>query len=317
MGEAKAADSDARADRWVAAELCRRLLLEIADDLAPIGVQLLAFKGIHIAYCVAPHASDRPLGDADALVVRGDFGRAIDRLRTKSRAEPARGWVLREDDWSAVMLQDTVRGAAVDLHRSAYPPFFPALHPSTLRRDARAEPLHFGRHVLVPSDVDAAAIAIANHVKDRVGVFGLAGLANDLAWLADRRGVTAAALAARAPALGLRRICAVGLTAIARDDARWWSWVDACTTSALERRWARAEVDALRWLTRRSDMAGFVAFRAIADDVRAIPKSLVLGAAARLPWRIARAVRGSDETADERRARSPDDGAPASKQERG
>ena len=45
---------------WARTEICRVSLMAMAEELAPFGIELLAIKGVYIAYAVA--AGSVPIG---------------------------------------------------------------------------------------------------------------------------------------------------------------------------------------------------------------------------------------------------------------
>jgi hypothetical protein len=252
---------------WATGERCRAALLALAAELAPLGIELLAIKGVYVAFVLADEPWARGMLDADAIVVRGSFARAIDRVR----ASPAFEIVC--DDWSTKTIAHRPSAGIIDLHRLALPPGFGRVSLLALRARARKLPDVFGPHLLVPDAIDAAAFAIANYVKDIVGRKGHGRLALDLDHLVTRAGLAPAPLAARLTEQGLRRVGVVAFTALARDDARWLPWLDACVRSRTERRAARAVVAALHRLVDRHYELAFLLVRSIAD--RVLPDSAI------------------------------------------
>lgn len=268
---------DETAEAWARAELCRQALCAVAGELQSIGVGLVAFKGVHIAFCVAPHPRFRSMTDADAIVT-GDFDASLALLRRRHR--------VIVNDWSAATVIDDQRNVAVDLHRTPLPPFFGAFDLRAMRSRAETAAA-FSHGITVPDPVDATVIALAHHVKDKLRHATL----RDARMLRDRAGVTADALAARARSHGLRRVTLLALTDLSSHDTAFESWIEALAPSSSERRWAREVVRVLRGGP--SKTVAFALSRGIGDDAVAIARSLLLGALTRLPYLVRSGLRAT------------------------
>jgi hypothetical protein len=254
-------------ERWAASERCRTALVALAAELTPKGIELLVIKGVYVAFVLADGPWGREMLDADAIVVRGSFSRAVDYVR----ASPA--YQIICDDWSTKTIAHRATRAAIDLHRLPLPPAFGRVSLSALRARARTLPDVFGPHVLVPDPLDAAACAVAHYVKDIIGHRGPGRLVLDLDRMIARTGVAPEPLAARLAEHGLRRVGLVAFTAVAEKDTRWLPWRDACARSRLERRAARAVVSALHRLADDHYDTAFLLVRSIAD--RTMPDSAI------------------------------------------
>ena len=136
--------ADDATDRWLRAELCRDALREIATVLDANRVRLLAIKGVHLAFAVAKDPWYRPIADADAIVLDGQYSRAIDLVCATGR------WKVRRDDWSSSAVIDA-RGRGVDLHRAPLPAFFGRFRLEAMTERAVPRPDLFGPSVLVPA----------------------------------------------------------------------------------------------------------------------------------------------------------------------
>lgn len=247
-----------RALAWAQAERERDAVVRLARDLAVVDVEVLVFKGIHLAFAVAPSPDYRLCLDADVLVL-GEFERAAARLRAVD------GWTVADANWSTYGARWEPTGAYVDLHRIVLPPRFGRFDVKAARARATVRPDVFGPHVLVPDALDAAVLAIANHVKDQFGATSHGKIAGDLALLESFGGVRPAALAQRLAEHGLRRVGVLGFDDLAGADARWSAYRDACASSPAEIRALRRRAEAIRTVGERSNRLGFLLVRSVAD----------------------------------------------------
>ncbi len=241
---------------WAQAERERAAVAKLGADLAPVGVEVLVFKGIHLAFAVAPTPAFRMCRDADVLVL-GDFGRAVARLRALS------DWQVVDGNWSSHGLRLLATGAYVDLHRLALPPRFGRLDLAGMRARARTRPELFGP-VLLPDVLDAAVLAIANHAKDTLGPGGGEKLAQDMHLLVTA-GVSAEPLADRLASHGLRRVGALAFADLTRTDPAWVAFRDACAPSRSERALLDAAARGIAEAGSVSERLGFLMVRAVAD----------------------------------------------------
>jgi len=263
---------------WLRAELCAAAVGSLAAELAPEGITLLAFKGLHLALGVAKEPwQSRPFADADTIVVAGSFRRAVRKLASTGRFR------VRRDDWSCCMVVDE-RDVPIDLHRRALPAFFGAVSNEALLRRASPAPAPL-TGVLFPDLVDAAALAIAHFVKDKNGRFGHGLLATDLALLSSA-GVTPKALASRLAEHKLRRVGLVALRSLAEADPRWGDWYEVLHPSNYEHRYAAAVGAVFRGAgpKHRQRALAFLAAHTIGDDLSDAAANFVLGTAVRLPY---------------------------------
>jgi len=247
---------------WLQVESARHAAIRLAADLAPLGVELLVVKGVYLAFAVAESPSFRPVVDADLIVVRGSFARAVAHIRRTV------GWTIDESNWSAHAVVDRNTGAAIDLHRRPLPPRFGRVRKGALRRRSRRIEDRFGPHLRVPDPLDAAALAIAHFTKDNLGVIGHGKLATDLCLLEERARITPHGLARRLEEHGLRRIAVAAFVVLAEEDARWRVWRDVTSRSSVET-WAMERVvRAVRRADRVDERLGAMAVRGIADRPR-------------------------------------------------
>ncbi len=244
---------------WAKLEVARAAVMAMAQELAPVGVELLIIKGVYLNFIAAPTPGYRSVADADAVVVRGSFARATEALRHSKE------WVCSSDDWSTKTYAWRRGEAHVDVHRLPLPLRFGRMRTEVLRRNAARRPEVFGPHLLVPDPLDAAAISIGNYVKDSLGAVGHGLLATDLRVLIDRGAIRPDALARRVRAHGLRRIAVVAFTALARRDPFWSEWLGALDPSWIEQRGADAVVSWLGENAARHPDAAFMLVRSIAD----------------------------------------------------
>ncbi|MGH7438548.1 MAG: nucleotidyltransferase family protein [Polyangiaceae bacterium] len=243
---------------WVRAEVWRDTLLDAARRLAPLGIELMAIKGVYFVHALGVGASERPMADADAIVVRGDFDRAVKALVSSGEWLDAHGW-------SAKVLPRK-RGGMLDIHRIPLPPFFGAMHASEMKRRAARHPA-FDDLVWVPDALDAGCIATAHYIKDCLGLReGKGNLAQDLDLLVDRAGVTPRGLAERLAHHRLRNVGLVAFTALTEVEQRWQPWVTALDPSSRERLRARATVRVLRRYTGAHPDLAYLLVRSLGDD---------------------------------------------------
>jgi hypothetical protein len=246
--------------------------VRLAADLSVVDVQVLVFKGIHLAFAVAPRPDFRLCLDADVLVF-GDFERAAARLRALA------GWQVADANWSTYGATWEATGAYVDLHRLVLPPRFGRFDVAAVRARARARPDVFGPRVLVPDPLDAAVLAIANHVKDQFGATSHGKIAGDLALLERYAGVGPEALAARLAEHGLRRVGLLGFDDLTASDSRWQPYRDACAQSPAELRALHRFAAAVRTVGARSNRLGFLLVRGVADRPFDAAASMTLASA--------------------------------------
>jgi len=193
---------------WAYAEKCRRALQKVASVLAPAGISILAFKGIHLAHEVAPEPWNRPLGDADAVVLNSSFRGAVALVRARSEMS-----VLSSGAGSCIL---NYEGGRVDLQRRILPDFFGRLD-SAVVMDRATRATQLGQNVLVPDPADAACIAIAHFVKDLCGRVAAPRLVGDLDLLQRRCGLTPQSLWDRLKLRELRLAGAVALSETSQD----------------------------------------------------------------------------------------------------
>lgn len=260
----------AEIEAWVAAEMARRAVRALADATRELPVELLAFKGVHLAWCIADDPAYRPMADADVLVVSGSFASVVHRLERVPEFE------LTIRDWSTNCIRYLPANKSVDLHRIALLPAWGRLRRNALRRRAVLAPV-LGPGVLVPDLADAAVLALANFVKNGFGEIEPSQAPADLALLADK-GVTAVALAERLREHGLRRVGLVGMVALARRDARWAPYVDALGGDH-DRARAAWFVRAIERAAAADPYAGLMVVRAVGDTPLSTVGSLAWGAA--------------------------------------
>lgn len=246
------------AHRWVTAESNRRALIDMARDLEPFGIELLAIKGIYMVYELDVDAIRRPLQDADAIVARGSFDQAISVLTACGRWTPGSGWS------SKAVSRKRGLGGTVDLHRTPLPLFFGAMRSAALHSRARRSEA-FERRVFVPDAEDAACIALAHFVKDAVSVSRVVRTIDDLRQLGERADVTPQSVARRLGDHGLRLVGLVAFAALEREDKGWRYWSDHLAPSGGERWVANELVDVLRsQLAHHPDLAHLLV-RSLAD----------------------------------------------------
>jgi hypothetical protein len=248
-----------RALAWAQAERERAAVVRLAADLAAVDVEALVFKGIHLAFAVAPNPDFRLCLDADVLVLGGAFERAAARLRALER------WTLHDANWSTYGATLVETGAYVDLHRMPLPPSFGRFDVAGLRARARLRPELFGPALWVPDALDAAALAIAHYVKDMLGAVGHGKITVDLELLDANAGLDPRALAERLASHGLRRAGLLAFADLAAADPRWRPHRDACARSTLERRSLELMAQGVGALAERSERLAFLAVRGLAD----------------------------------------------------
>lgn len=242
---------------WAQAERERAAVAKLGADLAAVDIEILVFKGIHLAFAVAPSPAFRLCRDADVLVLGGAFDRAAARLRALPE------WTLHDANWSSHGLALPATGAYVDLHRIALPPRFGRLDLAGIRGRATRLPEVFGP-ALVPDLLDAAVLAIANHAKDTLGPGGAEKLAQDMTLLVDR-GVAAQPLADRLTEHGLRRVGAIGFADLAHSDPRWAPFRDVCAPGRGERALLELAARGIASAGSYSERLGFLLVRGVAD----------------------------------------------------
>ncbi len=117
----------------------------------------------------------------------------------------------------------------------------------------------------MPDPIDAAAIAIANYVKDSVGATGPRRLGLDLASLSEHAGLRPELLAKRMTLYRLRRVGIVGLTALALEDPSWQRWLDAFEPTDVERGLASLAAPAIQRLAAQHPSLSYAFVRSIGD----------------------------------------------------
>ena len=162
--------------------------MALAAEVAPRGIELLVIKGQYIVFGLTDSPLIRPMCDADALVVTGSIARMVRVLRESER------FAVVGDNVSTKVVADLSTRTPLDLHRWPLPPRFGRMRAAELKSRAHRAPRAFGPHLLVPDPTDAAAIAIANFVKDSVGATGPKRLELDLTSRVQHASFGAAAL---------------------------------------------------------------------------------------------------------------------------
>jgi hypothetical protein len=241
--------------------------------------ELMAFKGIHLAHVLARHPLDRPSGDADLWVARGDYRRLLREIACDRR------WSIETSSPLAAVVRDE-DGARIDLQRY---PWFPPFHrrERALLVGAASRPLGLGGQLLAPHVVDAAVIALAHYVKD--ALYGEARVISDLSLL-EERGADPARVGARLRELGLFRCGLAGITALARGADELVRWVDAFSPSRAELVRADRDREALTGL--ETGDAGFLIVPALLRD-RSVERAeaLAIGLLREVRLRLRRARR--------------------------
>lgn len=260
---------------WAAAELARRGVRAIAEACRDIEAEFLAFKGVHLAWCIADDPAYRRMHDADLLVVSGKFDRVVAHLVETGK------FVIECRGWSTHGIRCLESGAYVDLHRVVLPPFWGRLRRRELRRHAVPANV-LGPGVLAPDLVDAGVLALANWVKDGFGLIQPSQAARDLGLLA-RKGLGPTELRARLAEYGLRMAGLVGMTVLAETDPSFERFRDELADAATEQVRARRFAAAIRTAAARDPYAGLMVVRAIGDG----PFSAGISVA----WGVARGVR--------------------------
>jgi hypothetical protein len=261
-----------RALAWAQAERERAAVVVLGEDLAAVDVEILVFKGIHLAFAVANEPERRLCLDADVLVTGGGFERAAARIRALSR------WELHDANFSTYGATLRETGAYVDIHRWPLPPRWGRFDVAAARARAVRRPDVFGPHVLVPDPLDAAKLAVANFTKDLLGYLSHGQLADDLRLLETHASVTPPRLAERLVEHGLRRAGLLAFVHLAREDAAWRPYADACSVSRPEARLIDAFARALPTLATRSEAVAFIAVRGVGDSAGASASSAALAA---------------------------------------
>lgn len=271
-----------RALHFAQAERERQALIALAAELAPVGVRLLVFKGIHLAFGIAREPERRLCLDADALIVEGTLERAGARIRALSR------WKLHDENRSAHGVTLIETGAYIDLHRRALPPRWGRLDVGALRARASIMPDVFGPHVLAPDPLDAAVLAVANYTKDMLGSVGHGRLAEDLKLLEERAGVAPGPLAERLASHGLRRAGLLAFVDMARRDPYFAPYRAACSTSDVEEGALQLLARIVPPVAARAEPLAFMMVRGVGDDASTSALSLAMTAARLLRDRMRR-----------------------------
>lgn len=268
-----------RALAWAQAERERDAVVRLGADLAAVGLSVLVFKGIHLAYAVAPSPDFRLCLDADVIVLGGpgSFERSSARIRALEH------WKLHDENWSTHGATLVATGAYIDLHRMPLPPRFGRFDVGAAAARSMIRPDVFGPYVRVPDALDAAVLAVAHYVKDLLGAIGHGKIAADLELLVAHAGVEPRGLAVRLSSHGLRRVGLLAFTELAEQDpgrARDWArFRDACAASDVERETMSWLGRALVPLAARSERLGFLAVRGLADRPIDGAASMALAAA--------------------------------------
>lgn len=238
--------------------------MNVARVLAPAGFELIAFKGIHIATELAALPWQRPISDADAVLMGGPLRRASSALRSLGCSI--------EESWSSIILTFPT-DARVDLHQRFLPPGLGRIRAASVRR--RAQPSRALGGALVPDPADAAVLAIANFVKDMLGRSRPHDLARDLAFFRGA-GLNARELWQR---LGEHRLRVAGLTALASLGSDGLQWLSQAEPTAAERIRAAALRHVFSSSRTTSVDAGLLLTPLSSDSVTDILTGVAVGAA--------------------------------------
>jgi hypothetical protein len=220
--------TEEQVSHWSFAERCRRLAVHAAETLRPAGIELVAIKGLALAYGVAEHPWLRPIGDADVLVGRGRFRDAVARLQRAGLP----GFPPRACDATFGGL-GYAQGAWLDLHGSVLPQGTGGPVVEAIVARARPGPEALAP-LLVPDAADAAAIGLAHWAKDGFGRAAPRSFAPDVLLLQDRAGLTPGALGERLAEHGLRRIGALAFGLFALREPRFDAFRAACAPTAVD-----------------------------------------------------------------------------------
>jgi hypothetical protein len=256
---------------WAHAERCRRAIVRAAEQVVAAGGQLIAIKGVHLAFGIAEGPWARPMTDADGVVCDVSFAAVLPFLRRAS-FEPV-------PSTTGTLVVLSPEGVLVDLHARPLPRGLGLLDAKTLQ--ARALPAPFlSPNLRVPSPLDAIAIAIGHWAKDACGAeSGIDALARDLTMLQRHAAIGPEVIAAHLDPLGLRRAGAFASVALASASPSFASFADVFVPDLAERLRIAAWTRRLQRLGRgRFPQAGLVLSRAIADDALSAARGVAFGA---------------------------------------
>lgn len=213
---------------WQAAELRRQLLRRMAQALYAHGLELIAVKGIHLAFVFASEPWYRPMDDADAYVPGGAYRRAASVLAADGR------FVVEISPGSSSVASPGRPMVHVDLNRWLLPPFFGSIPERQLIARAWRKTA-LGDELLVPDPVDAAVLVLGHFAKDGIPLERVERVRLDLGLLSEKADVTPETLAARLVEWRLRRRGLLALSALAMSDDWFMPWKQALIGSQFER----------------------------------------------------------------------------------
>lgn len=277
-------ERDRRASAFVAAEQQRAAAVAVAKALEPLGVVLLAIKGLYFVQVLGVEPWARPSADADVLLVSGSFHAALSALRRSG------DWELRTDDWTATAILSRRDGTAVDLHRRALPLLVGAF-PNQAMLTASSEAPPALRPLRVPSLVDAGTLTLSHAFKNRLAQPDRT--ARDLTVL-RAHGLSAERLAEGLRTHRVRRAGLVALSAVADLDPSFEPWVKALRPSASELELARR----VRWLFGAGlpSSVTMLVHRAVADSAPESALAVLAGLFLRTPYTAVRAYLDRDRS---------------------
>lgn len=183
-------------ENWIRIERLKRAVRELAVLSVRVPATLLVMRGLHLALCFYDRPETRAMSDADVLVAPEVFDAVV-------QAALAGRFRFSGVSANAVILEHVDTGVPIDLHWSPLPAHFGRLTGGELLR-AAVPAEEFGPGVRAPRSLDAALLAVANHLKDQPWSSGMRVLERDLAAIAARVGVTPDRLLDRATSAGLR-----------------------------------------------------------------------------------------------------------------
>ncbi len=214
-------DPDRLAD-WIAATRARTSVVEVAMALSRFpDLQLLVFKGAHLAALAGDARTYRFYDDVDVAVVRGSFDAAIGALRADAQFSVSGAR-------QSALVRVRPSGGIVDLQRRALPRFLaPNTNRLVLSRALRFDS-HFGPQTWVPRAADAAVISLAHLAKDGFLRRRVENAVVDLKILSEL--VTPADFAVAVAALGARRAVIASLAML--DERAPAGWLSALADAA-------------------------------------------------------------------------------------
>jgi hypothetical protein len=252
----------------------RRSIQDLGESARGCGVEILVFKGAHLAAEFGLDPIERPFGDGDVLV---RSGRDADRLVEFA----LRGAFVSCTKSLASRAVVHSSGATVDLQTRVLPLGFGRFDLAALFRRAHACAVLGG--ALVPDALDAAVIAIAHTLKDAMGK----PIAQDLAAIESSGAISPQSVAERLASHGLRR---AGLLVFAhlnqRDPGKWDRWLASVEPSKTELRMAIAFWRGLELAASRFPRSPLVLAPLGADGVCTPVTGAVVGACRVLRLRI-------------------------------